>query len=198
MVPKIEASTGREAGSRWHLRLPPRPPQRLPDKRVGGGGVRMSNGARKGQKGRGCVSAGEEGRRLGKQPQSEEQKGPCCPGHLPDPLTHTSTVPLTSPFLLTPTPDTHTKPPLPFLFLPAASVSRLAHCLSLAIPPTFPVPFDPLSFPQSPFQACHLQQRLHFHPLPLALPLSSRPLDYKALVSRQEAARRHSLPSWAM
>ena len=65
MVPKIEASTGREAGSRWHLRLPPRPPQRLPDKRVGGGGgVRMSNGARKGQKGRGRVSAGEEGRML--------------------------------------------------------------------------------------------------------------------------------------
>ena len=37
----------------------------------------MSNGARKGQKGRGRVSAGEEGRRLGKQPQSEEQTGPC-------------------------------------------------------------------------------------------------------------------------
>lgn len=26
VVPKIEASTGREAGSRWHLRLSPRPP----------------------------------------------------------------------------------------------------------------------------------------------------------------------------
>lgn len=75
----------------------------------------MSNGARKGQKGQGCVSAGEEGRRLGKQPQSEEQKGRCCPGHLPDPLTHTSTVPLTSPFLLTPHPrHTHKAPsPLP-------------------------------------------------------------------------------------
>ena len=45
--------------------------------------------------------AEEEGRSLGKQPQSEEQKGPCCPGRLPDPRPHTSTVPLTSPVPLT-------------------------------------------------------------------------------------------------
>ena len=131
MVPKIEASTGREAGSRWHLRLPPRPPQRLPDKRVGGGGgVRMSNGARKGQKGRGRVSAGEEGRRLGKQPQSEEQKGPCCPGHLPDtpPPRHTHlhcppNLPLPSHH-----PPTHThKAPSP-LPLPSSTFS-LSPCL---------------------------------------------------------------------
>lgn len=56
---------------------PPRPPQRLPDKRVGGGGVRMSNGARKGQKGRGCVSAGEEGEGGSENSHSlREQKGP--------------------------------------------------------------------------------------------------------------------------
>ena len=91
-----------------------------------------------------------------------------------------------------------TKPPLPFLFLPAPSVSHLAYCLSLATPTTFSAPLPPLSFPQSPLQACHLQQRLHFHPLPLALPLSSKPLDCKALVSRQEAACRPLPPSWAM
>ena len=36
MVLKIEASTGREAGSRWHLRLLRSPPQWLPDKCLGG------------------------------------------------------------------------------------------------------------------------------------------------------------------
>lgn len=36
MVPKIEASTGREAGSRWHLRLLQRPPQRPPDNHQAG------------------------------------------------------------------------------------------------------------------------------------------------------------------
>lgn len=36
VVPKIETSTGRETGSRWHLRLLQRPPQRPPDKRQEG------------------------------------------------------------------------------------------------------------------------------------------------------------------
>lgn len=59
MVLKIEASTGREAGRRWHLRLLRSPPQRLPDKlweEACG-----CSGARKRQKGQAAFVLGKEG-----------------------------------------------------------------------------------------------------------------------------------------
>lgn len=118
----------------------------------------------------------------------------------PTPYTHLH-CPLTSPILLTPAP-THTKPPLPFLFLPEPSVSGLAHCLSLAIPylsSTLPSSL----LPQSPFQACHLQQHHASTPSHWPCPCppglwTTRPWSPDRKLPQARRCYWASLPSWAM
>lgn len=160
MVLKIEASTGREAGSRWHLRL-----LRRPDKRVRGCGF---SGARKGQEGRGCISAGEGGM-LGKQSHSEGGRG-CPSGQRP---CWSPFCPLTFP--PSPLPPPHKLPSLSGPpFLPTQIWSHRPHGLWLPLePPACPITLPSFSLP-SPL-CFSPPQHLCFYPLSRPCPLCSKP-----------------------
>lgn len=114
VVPKIETSTGREAGSRWHLRLLRSPPRGPPDNQQAAWvGVRLQPSPR-GHKRTGWMFRGR-GKEIG---------GPPFPSLTPPALFFPSPcLPTSLLFVIAPQPPPHTMPSASFITLSRAPPS---------------------------------------------------------------------------